>query len=71
VHVLGIGLGEDRADGGGDHLGVALRHAGEHEVLRSAHGRLPLSTPLVMPAISAGVETGMPMARASRQERGV
>jgi len=30
VHRLGVGLGEDRADGGGDHLGVALRHAGEH-----------------------------------------
>jgi hypothetical protein len=24
VHVLGVGLGEDRADRGGDHLGVAL-----------------------------------------------
>jgi hypothetical protein len=30
VHVLGVGLGEDRADRRGDHLGVAFRHAGEH-----------------------------------------
>jgi hypothetical protein len=30
AHVLGVGLGEDRADGGGDHLAVALGHAGEH-----------------------------------------
>lgn len=36
VNALGIGLGEDGADrGGGDHLGVALRHHSEdvaHEV---------------------------------------
>jgi hypothetical protein len=30
AHVLGIGLGEDRADRGGDHLAVALGHPGEH-----------------------------------------
>jgi hypothetical protein len=30
VHVVGVGLGEDGADGGGDHLGVALWDAGEH-----------------------------------------
>jgi hypothetical protein len=28
--VLGVGLGEDRADRGGDHLGVAFGHRGEH-----------------------------------------
>ena len=30
VDVLGVGLGEDRADRGGDHLGVALRDDREH-----------------------------------------
>jgi hypothetical protein len=29
-------LGEDRADCGGDHLGVALRHAGE-QVAQEVH----------------------------------
>jgi hypothetical protein len=28
--VVGVGLGGGRADGGGDHLRVALRDAGEH-----------------------------------------
>jgi hypothetical protein len=30
AHVLGVGLGEDRADCRGDHLGVALRNSGQH-----------------------------------------
>jgi hypothetical protein len=38
MDVLGVGLGEDRADRCGDHLLVALGHDREHEVLRSARG---------------------------------
>jgi hypothetical protein len=30
VDVGGVGLGEDRSDGGRDHLGRALGHLGEH-----------------------------------------
>nr|WP_227012984.1 MULTISPECIES: hypothetical protein [unclassified Pseudonocardia] len=41
---VSLGLGEDRADRGGDHLGVAFRDLGQDEALRSAPGRLPLST---------------------------
>jgi hypothetical protein len=29
LNVLGVGLAEDRADRGGDHLGVAHRHPGQ------------------------------------------
>ncbi len=41
AHVLGVGLGEDRPDGGGDHLGVALGHPGEHV----AHEMHPAALP--------------------------
>jgi len=30
AHLGGVGLGEDGADRGGDHLGVALGHLGQH-----------------------------------------
>jgi hypothetical protein len=30
VHVFGVGLGEDGANGGGDHLAVAAGHPGQH-----------------------------------------
>jgi hypothetical protein len=39
--VLGVGLGEDRPDCGGDHLGVALGHTGEHV----AHEMHPAALP--------------------------
>jgi hypothetical protein len=29
LNVLGVGLAEDRADRGGDHMGVAHRHPGQ------------------------------------------
>jgi hypothetical protein len=48
--VLGVGLGEDRADGGGDHLGVALRHARE-DVAHKVHPaplRPSAATPVTM-----------------------
>jgi hypothetical protein len=45
VHVGGVGLGEDGADRGGDHLGVALRHAGEHVAHERGLSGIKLSFP--------------------------
>jgi hypothetical protein len=84
VQAFGVGLGEDRADGGSDHDAVALRNAGEnvaHEVHPAAlpgrpeqHGGDRLLKPGVGVGddqLGAGQPAGLQRAQQRRPERAV